>query len=189
MTLPYEIKEKFYKVINDEIALDNFEQWVYSNDELEKYLGSKDYMDLLSLSFKESSDKYELWKLLKNHIEPGEFETYKMLKLLKEAQQKTDRLPYILMDFYNLYCKGYGFLQDLGLGFGLAVAAPCVNGSTAETWDELTVEQQKELLDSFSPKLEECIEQIICWLETKQIILTGKQNEMGQYGYEDFRTV
>ncbi len=188
MPLPYDIKEKFYKVINGEIALDDFEQWIYSNGELEKQLGNGDYTNLISLNFKKSSDKYALWKLLKKHIDPGEFETYKMLRLLREAQQKNDRLPYILMNFYNLYCNGYGFLQDLGLGFGLAVELPQVNNSTAGTWDELTSQQQKKLLESFSPELEECIEQVIAWLETRQIILTGEQNEIGLYGYEDFRT-
>ncbi len=64
-----------------------------------------------------------------------------------------------------------------------------LNNSTADTWEGLTTEQQKELLDSFLPELEECIERVIEWLETKQIVLTGEQNEIGHYGYEDFRMV
>lgn len=31
-------------------------------------------------------------------------------------------------------------------------------------------------------------EQVINWLETKKIILTGKQDEIGHYGFEDLRT-
>jgi hypothetical protein len=44
-------------------------------------------------------------------------------------------------------------------------------------------------LDGFSPQLEECIEEVIYWLETKKIILTGEQDENGHYEYEDYRTV
>ncbi|CAM3895964.1 DUF4240 domain-containing protein [Flavobacterium branchiophilum] len=187
-TLPQDIKERFYKTIKGEISLDDFEQWLYADKELEKYLNSNDYLDLISLSFKKSSAKYDLWNLLKKHIDHGEFETYKMLELLNEAKQKTDRLPYILMEFYDLYCKGYNFFQDLGIGIGLAVEVPRVNNTTADTYDELTSEQQKELLDSFSPELEECIKQVIYWLETKKIILTGEQDEIGHYEYEDLRT-
>ena len=187
-TLPQDIKERFYKTIKGDISLFDFEKWLYADRELEKHLNSDDYLDLIALSFKKSGAKYELWKLLKKHIDPGEFETYKMLGLLNEAKQKNKRLPYILMEFYDLYCKGYNFLQDLGLGIGLAVEVPGVNNTTAETWDELTTKQQKKLLDSFSPDLEECIEQVIDWLETKKIILTGEQDEIGHYGYEDFRT-
>ncbi len=93
------------------------------------------------------------------------------------------------MKFYDLYCKGYNFFQDLGLGIGLAIEVPRVNNMTADNWDELTSEQQKELLDGFSPQLEECIEEVIYWLETKKIILTGEQDEIGHYEYEDYRTV
>lgn len=187
-TLPQDIKERFYKTIKGDISLDDFEQWLYANKELEKYLNSDDYLDLISLSFKKSGAKYELWNLLKKHIDLGEFETYKMLGLLNEAKQKTERLPYVLMEFYDLYCKGYNFFQDLGIGIGLAVEVPRVNNTTADTWDELTNEQQKELLDSFSPELEECIEQVIYCLETKKIVLTGEQDEIGHYDYEDYRT-
>ena len=187
MTLSNDIKEKFFKVITGDISLEDFEQWAYSCKELENYLGSDGYLDLISLSFKKSSDKYELRKFLQKYIDNGELETYKMLKLLKKAQQKNEKLPYILIEFYDLYCKGYEFLHDLGLVFGLAVAAPTVSNSSANTWDELTKEQQNELLNSFSPELEKCIEQVIYWLETKRIILTGEQNEMEHYCYKDFR--
>lgn len=186
--LPQDIKERFYKTIEGDIPLDGFEQWLHTDKDLEKYLNSDDYLDLISLDFKKSGAKYELWSLLKKHIDLGELETYKMLQLLYEAKRKNERLPYILMKFYDLYCKGYTFLLDLGLGIGFAVEAPRVNDSAAETWDELTPQQQKEVIDSFSPKLEECIEQAINWLETKKIILTGEQNERGHYNYEDLRT-
>lgn len=187
-TLPKDIKERFYQTIKGDISVDDFEQWLYADKELEKYLNADDYLDLIALNFKKSGAKYELWNLLKKHIDIGAFETWKMLGLLYEAKQKNERLPYILMEFYDLYCKGYYFLQDLGLGIGLAVEVPTVNNTATETWDELTTEQQKERLDSFSPDLEECIEQVINWLETKKIILTGKQDEIGHYGYEDLRT-
>ena len=187
-TLPQDIKERFYKTIKGDISLDDFEQWLYADKKLEKQLRSEDYLDLISLSFKKSGAKYEIWVLLKKHIDLGEFETYKMLALLNEAKQKTERLPYVLMEFYDLYCKGYNFFQDLGLGIGLAVEVPRVNNITADTWEDLTSEQQQELLDSFSPELEECIEQVIIWLETKKIILTGEQDEIGHYDYEDYRT-
>ena len=185
--LPQDIKERFYKTIEGKISLFDFEKWLFADKELEKHLRPDDYLDLISLSFKKSGAKYELWNLLKKHINLGEFETYKMFRLLNEAKQKNKRLPYILMEFYDLYCRGYNFLQDLGLGIGLAVEVPRVN-STANNWDELTAKQQKELLDSFSPELEECIEQVVNWLEMKRIILTGEQNDIGHYGYNDLRT-
>lgn len=187
-TLPQDIKEKFYKTIKNDISLENFEQWLYADKKLETLLKLDDYLDLISFSFKKPGAKYELGKLLKKHIDLGEFETYKMLELLYEAKQKTDRLPYILMQFYDLYCRGYSFLQDLGIEIGLAIEVPRVKNTTANNWEELTAVQQKELLNSFLPELDEYIEQAISWVETKKIILTGEQDEMGNYEYEDLRT-
>lgn len=186
--LPQDIKERFYKTIKGDISVDDFEQWLYADKELERYLNPDDYFGLMSLNFKESGAKHELWKLLKKHIDPGELETYKMLELLYEAKQKSERLPYILMEFYDLYCRGYTFLLDLGLGIGFAIESPRVSNSTADTWGELTPQQQKELLDSFSPELEKCIGRVIYWLETRKIILTGKQDGNARYGYKDLRT-
>jgi XTP/dITP diphosphohydrolase len=186
--LPQNIKERFYKTIKGGISPDDFEQWLYADQELAKYLNPDDYSELISFGFKKSGAEYELRKLLKKHIDPGEFETYKMLGLLYEAKQKNERLPCILMEFYDLYCRGYSFLRDLGLGIGFVVEAPGGRYSTAEAWDELTARQQKEIIASFSPELEECIEQVINWLETKKIVLTGEQNGTGHYSYKDLRT-
>ncbi|PQJ12605.1 hypothetical protein CJD36_002340 [Flavipsychrobacter stenotrophus] len=188
IALPQNIKEIFFKTIKGEIAILDFEQWLYADKEIENYLTEDDYLDLISLNFKKSGAKYELWELLKKHIDLGEFETYKMLRLLKDAQEKNNNLPEILMDFYDLYCRGYNFLDDLGMGFGLALEVPMVRNINAETWDELTPTQQQNLLDSFSPRLEKSIENAINWLETGKIILTGKIDEIGHYGYNDHRT-
>ncbi|MFD2522891.1 hypothetical protein [Emticicia soli] len=179
--LPQEIKERFFKTINGDISIEEFEQWLYTDNDLENHLNSNDYLDLISLNFKKSGAKHELWKLLKKHIDLSEFETYKILELLREAQKKTDSLPFILMEFYDLYCRGYNFLQDLGLAIVIAINA------TADTWEELTSQQQKELLESLSPKLEEYIEEVINWIETKKIILLGSPDEIQYYKYEDLR--
>ena len=111
-----------------------------------------------------------------------------MVESLSEAKRKTDRLPYILMEFYNLYCKGYGFLQELGLNYGLSVEVPRVANTTADTWEELTVEQQQALLDSFSPELEKEIDRVVDWLMSNKIILAGAKDNMGHYIYNDLRT-
>ena len=186
--LKQDIKEKFYLMILNEVSMKDFELWLYADTEIEKTLSSDDYLDLISLGFKKSGAKYELVKLLKKHIDLAEFETYKILKLLKEAQRKTDNLPYILIEFYYLYCDGYHFLRDIGVGFGLLLIVPNIENTAADTWEELTIEQKKNLLDSFSPKLEECIARAINWLEEKKIILTGEQDAGRHYIYEDLRT-
>ena len=185
--LPQHIEEIFYKTIKGDIPMSDFEQWLYVDKEIEGLLQADDYLDLISLNFKKNGAKYDLWNLLKKHIDLGKYETYKMLERLHEAQLKTDRLPYVLMEFYHLYCKGYSFLQDIGLGYGLSVQVPRLDNVTAEYWDDLSKTQQAELLDSFSPELEEEIERVLEWIHSGKIVLTGEQDEMGNYFFQDFR--
>ena len=188
VALPQNIKERFYKTIKGDISPDDFEQWLYADKELAKQLNPDDYLELVSFDYKKNGAKYELWDLLTKHIDREESEAYKMLGLLHEAKRKNERLPRILMEFYDLYCKGYDFLKDLGMGIGFAVVSPRGDYSAADTWEELTTQQQNELLDSFSPELEKCIEQVINWLEIKKIVLTGELNHIGHYIYKDYRT-
>jgi len=185
--LPSNIKTYFFKTIKGEISIENFEKWIYTDEEIESILNADDYLDLVSLNYKKSGAKYELYNLLKKQVEIGEFETFKMLGLLEETKKKDEKLPHHLMEFYDLYCKGYFFLQILGLKYGLSVVVPWTK-FTVGTWDELNNDQKKELLDSLSPKLEIEVQHAIDWLINKKIVLTGKQDEYGRYVYKDLRT-
>ncbi|MCL2677925.1 MAG: hypothetical protein FWE85_02605 [Clostridiales bacterium] len=183
--LPQHIKEIFYKVLLRDMALEDFEEWLYENKKLEMVITSDDYLDLISLNYRKRGAEYELKKLLMKQLDPGEIETYELLGLLQKAKKQTPDLAFILMQFYDSYCDGYYFLDKLGLEYGLAVTVPL---QIANSWDELSEKQQKDLLSSFSPKLEEEIERIITCLENKTIILTGETNDSARrFGYVDLR--
>jgi hypothetical protein len=93
--LPIDIKERFFKTIKGDISLDDFENWVYESKILETILESDDYLEIISLDYKKSGAKYELYNILKRLVDIGEFETCKMLELLDAAKQKNERLPFI----------------------------------------------------------------------------------------------
>ncbi|WP_353186394.1 hypothetical protein [Parapedobacter lycopersici] len=186
--LPAEIVERFYLTLNGDIPIEAFEKWLYADRTLEQYLNPDDYLDLISLGFKKSGAKYELWKLLKKHIDLADFETYKLRNLLQEARLKTERLPQVLVAFYELYCDGYYFLQQLAIGYGLAIQVPQVENTTAETWDELNAMEKKALLKSLEQGLDDEVDLVLGWLESGKIKLTGEIDEMGRYMYDDFRT-
>jgi hypothetical protein len=187
-TLPTYIQDKFYSVLTADMSLREFEQWLYADKKLEQYLPADDYLEIISLDYRDKSTRYTLWKLLKTQIDLGDFETYKLLRLLQEAQQKNERLPAVLIECYDLYCRGYEFLQDLGLGMGLSIEVPMINGSAVSSWQALSADQQNRHLESLSPLLEECIADLVLQLKTKKIVLTGELDENGFYVYEDFRT-
>jgi hypothetical protein len=62
----------------------------------------------------------------------------------------------------------------LGLGYGLAVEVPY---SQADNRDDLSAEQQQELVASFYPRLDVELTKVIDWLNSGKIILTGNKEQ------------
>jgi hypothetical protein len=181
--LPQDIKFYFFEVMIGNTPIGDFEKWIYANEELELLIGPEDYLDLISLNYKANGAKYELYQLLSRQIALGEFEKYKLLKLLNQAKQKDEDLANTLVQFYDLYCDGYYFLRYIGLHYGLAVE---IEGK--DFWSAEMVEEHKKLLRSFSPELDNQLQRIIDWLTSDKIILTGTKDELGRFEYHDFRT-
>lgn len=113
--LPRHIEQKFYDTIFGTVALEEFESWLYSDKKLETILSEDEYLELISFNYKKNGAKYELVNLLiDRYIDFAEYEEWRMLNLLYAAKNKNEKLPDILRQFYDLYCKGYAFLNDLG---------------------------------------------------------------------------
>ncbi len=188
MTLPTDIQEIFLDTLNGDKTILEFENWLYADKQLESILNSDDYLELISYGYKSDTSKKWLYKLFEKHIDVGEFEKRRIRKLLTKALNRDNDLPEILMTFYDLYCKGYNFFDNLGLGYGLAVEVPRINNTTADTWDELTKEQKHNLLDSFYPDLETEIKKVLSWLDNGKVVLTGIKDDYNNFQYFDNRT-
>ena len=186
MTLPADIEQLIFETLNGDKSVLEFESWLYADKQLEKTINSDDYLDLISLGYKSSTAKYDLKILLEKLVDKGDYEMWRIRKLLTKALQRDKELPQLLMNFYDLYCKGYSFFDNLGLGYGLAVEVPY---SQADYGDDLTVEQQQKLLASFYPQLDLEIKKVINWLDTGKIKLTGNRDQYNYYfDYTDNRT-
>ena len=58
----------FYRLVSHEIELSEFENWVYSESELEKTLSLDDHLELISINYKTPSGLYEAEKALSNYF-------------------------------------------------------------------------------------------------------------------------
>ncbi|RYZ20467.1 MAG: hypothetical protein EOO10_23200 [Chitinophagaceae bacterium] len=186
MNLPADIKESFFETLSGTKSVLEFEQWLYADKQFENILSYEDYLDLISYGYKEPAAKYGLFKLLEKHIDKGEYEKWRLLRLLHRALLRDSDLPQILMNFYDLYYKGYGFFNNLGIGYGLSIEYPPLY---ADSWERLTTEQQQKLLNSFYPALEHEIKKVIHWLESGKVIPTGEKDDYNHFSYIDHRTV
>jgi hypothetical protein len=86
-----------------------------------------------------------------------------------------------------LYCDGYNFLDNLGLGYGLSITVP-PSEYKAEEWDQLSVSDQKKLLDSMYPAVAQEAAKVINWLDTEKIKITGHDGSYQGIQYDDNRS-
>ncbi|QNE41253.1 hypothetical protein F1C16_17685 [Hymenobacter sp. NBH84] len=59
-----EIQTAFHQVLGKKLGITDFEAWVYATSELEEFLDSDDYFELISLNYKDKSVLYNLEKVL-----------------------------------------------------------------------------------------------------------------------------
>jgi hypothetical protein len=92
-----------------------------------------------------------------------------------------------MMGFYDLYCDGYYFLDDLGLGYGLMFTVP-PSKFQVDTWDKLRLDQKSEYINELFPKIEKEVLKVKDWIANGKIVLTSEKDELNRYCYSDFRT-
>jgi len=121
-------KIEFYKFLNGNKSVEDLENFIYSQPDLEQQLDSGTYLNLIKLNFKDKYDKAKLQDLIKNRIiEEGQFETWKLKRILNDFLNQSEKTDFNLHKIYHLYCgvyqdKGkrkyeYKFLGNLGLNY------------------------------------------------------------------------
>lgn len=182
--LPKDIKIEFFKFLSGEKPVNDFEGWVYAKSDLEAILGQEDYLNLISLDFSKTSNKYEIGKILERHINIGEFETWNLKNLLTKFISQSEDLDLMLYQFYNLCSRRFHFLSELGIDYGLIL----FYRSSEEYQPKLTDLEKKKLLDSLVPGAREEAKKVLNWLDEGKIIITSEKDEFGYYIYIDNRT-
>lgn len=176
-----------YKLIAREIEINEFEQWVYSEKDLESLLSSDEYLDLISLTYKQPSSLYEAEKILRPRIDIGKYYDWYLRRILQKVIEYPADVHKYIEQCYDMYCDGYGFLDNLGLGYGLAVIIPPSDYS-ADSWDRLESPEQKKLIEEFYPSVREEAEKVIGWLDARKIVITGHDGDFQGIQYTDSRT-
>ena len=178
MPLPSDIKQFFFETLYGDITISEFESWLYANKQLETVLSYENYIKLISLGYKSSTAYEDLKKILEYLVEDAEYEKWRLLRMLTEASEHNKKLPQLLICFYELYCKGYQFLDNLGIGFGLVIIAPY---PYASNWEDLSENEQQDLIISFYPQLDIELHKVINWINSEKIVVTGLRSQHNNY--------
>ncbi len=183
--LPIDIQIEFFKLLNYEVTTDHFEQWVYRTKELENYFSQADYLEFISLNFKSRHIIHEMKKIIDKYLDYGEFEKRKIDKILSDLINKNDDFAKSLIATYDLYCDGYGFLDNIGLGYGLTFATDFYEFTD---WTKLSPEEKNKRIETINTGVKTEAEKVRDWLDRKKIVLTGEVDDNGHFDYIDNRT-
>jgi hypothetical protein len=183
--LPVEMQIEFFKVLNGEIAVEHFEQWLFKNKNIEAYFEQADYTALISLNFRDRQFRYGMKKIAENYLDLGEFEKRKLKKILNDLISKNAGFAKSLIATYDLYCRGYRFFDSIGIDYGLTFADDFYE---FVDWEELTTYEKNKRINQVYEKVKAEAEKIQYWLDKEKIRLTGEIDETGHYQYIDNRT-
>lgn len=175
--ISFEVETKFYQVLTDRITTNDFEQWLYKNEQFDKELPNNLYLDLISLNY---SNKYvinELHELLDDYVQLYKFKKYEIMEYLQSIIKKDENCGNSILMTYELYCDGYSFLRKLGLEYGLCLI---------DDYDLSNFE--KELKDKCYPHITEDAQNALTWFKNDKIIFRNEIDECcSNYVYDDFR--
>lgn len=176
-----ELTEQFHKFLLGELAVEDLEDWVYNSKALEEDLAADDHLALLSLDYRRSDALYEVRKIVVGYVDLAAFETEKLRRILGAIENRTHEAFAAVRATYDLYCKGYYFLDNLGLGYGLSFI-------DFDDTEHLTATRMDELLSGAYPLLVAEAQRVLRWLDDGTIRPTGEEDETGQMGFVDNRS-
>ncbi|WP_207534882.1 hypothetical protein [Desertivirga arenae] len=187
MGISESLQQKFYQVLKHQCTLPDFEKWVYATRELEEELPADVYLELISLNYNDKFAYNKLEKILNPFIEYGKFEMRRIVAILNSIINRDENCADSIRMTYELYWSGYNFLQLLGLKYGLSVSCPAA-GNYQKLWEEISREEQEELLNELYPEIVQDAQQVISWIEDGKVVIKETVDERGRFDYEDLRS-
>jgi hypothetical protein len=180
-----DIQIEFFKLLNEETSVQDFERWAYANKNLETYLDEADYLDFISLNFMDSHFKHEMKKIVDRYLGYGEFEKRKLKKILNDIIAKNAGFAKSLIATYNLYCHGCTFLGNIGLGYGLTFSDYFYD---YKDWESLTSSERNNRINNIYAGVKAEAKKVLYCIEKEKIVFTGIADEMGRYSFINNRT-
>ena len=184
MEFPQEILDRFLQVLDREISLDSFEQWVYATPDLEMVLARDSYLTLLCLDYRSPHAMHIIEQVLRLHVNAGRIETRRLHRHLTAVVQRGEQHVRALQWFYCRYCHGYGFLRKLGMDYGLYVADLSCSWKNAP---QERLHRLRRLLDGFYPDIVQEAEKVQRWLREGMIVITDVPADTNGYKWIDRR--
>jgi len=172
-------KIEFYKFLNGEKSIEELENFIYSQPDLEQQLGNEIYLNLVELNFKDKYDGAKLLDIIKNRIiEEGNFETWKLKRILNDFLNEPEKTDINLDKIYHLYCGVYKengqrkyefkFLGNLGLNYLHWTDKSYLKTNYGENW-KAEYEKCSTEFEFYHEQLKDFAKEILFAINSKKI--------------------
>jgi hypothetical protein len=169
-----EIEIFFFRFLAGELPIKEFEQWLYSTPQVEGYLGESAYFEFISFNFRQPTANYELSKLIYKYINAAQFYTWQIKQLLKSLLDGTQDPVSVFENLYDMYCKGYQFLGDIGIQYVLGIdEIPKLNEQ--HLWNKNEFFHRRKALDNYLLPMKDEVEILLQALESGEIKILSEQ--------------
>jgi len=177
------LKFEFFKFISGEQLLSEFEEFVYSFEDLETQIGTENYLKLVSYDFDEQNLDELMEFLLDSIVTIPEYLTWKIRQKLidfinnpKKIKQLLDEFYYLASGAYNSQgeaVKGLRFLQNLGMNYFYWMDKGYLETNYGKKW-QIEYEKNKNDFEFYHQQLKPIAVKILEAIENDDIKITGE---------------
>ena len=109
-----DLKIRVFRTIEKEIELQDFEKWLYVQNDLSERMDEGLILELFSFNYNQRGASFGFDRKFINYFDKKEFTNWKILANLKTLQNGCEEPERILCDFYDLSNGDYPYLSSLG---------------------------------------------------------------------------
>ncbi len=144
-------KQTFFRLLNGDLAIKEFEQWVYnSSDNLEAELQPDFYLDLISFNYNQKDNFRQLGDKIGTQIDTNEFNIWRTRRLLRDIIENKIDLVLATRKLRELYFDtGENFIPiTLGVGYE-SVLDDVPTPSEYKQWESGALKQVLKKVDGY----------------------------------------
>lgn len=170
-------KINFFRFLNKEISINDFEKWIYENPSLESEIGTDFYTDLISYNFKSHDLIPYISRLVEKCFDWMDYEKWRTIRLLSKIKDCEIEIVLASRKLRELYLEQEDKIGKPFISIGLAI------GYESEL-DKCPIESEYHLYDKQTLKK---LLKPVSWYKTN--FLKSVEQELQELINPDFKTI
>lgn len=161
-------KQTFFQLLNGDLPIKDFEQWVYkSSDNLEAELQRDFYLDLISFNYNQKDNFRQLGDKIEMQIDTNEFNIWRTKKLLTDIIENKIDIVLATRKLRELYFDtGENFIPiTLGVGYE-SVLDDVPTPSEYKQWESEALKQVLKKVEAYKDDIIRDAKQFLGTLDT-----------------------